>query len=319
MPLGARLKKILFENQILVVLFALIAGMLFPEPLKPLNTYSTQLLILVFFFSSLRLSLHELLTYARDWKMLTMATAFMLLVLPFALYYPFLVFSPDWALALLILGAMPTGMTIALVAEFFGGKTSLALLITTSTSLLAPFTIPLVFKIAVGQAVPIPILQMTWSLMLTIIAPFVFAMLVKRAMPNVIAKYDGWWRNLSVACFGILIAGIVAGTSGDTLIAVSAKDVLLIGLAMLWLGLLTVASYEMLPWRKPGERITVALCMIYLNNTLALFVGDKFFKEANVVPKLLLLLLVVNVLLPPIKLAASKLTHPATPNANPLT
>jgi predicted Na+-dependent transporter len=319
MSLVERLKTILAENQIMVVLLALILGLLIPGPLRPINAFSTQLLISVFFFSSLRLSLGELIDYAKDWKMLAIANLFMLVVIPFALYYPFLPFSPDWALVLLILGAMPTGMTIALVADFFGGKTSLALLVTTTTSLLAPLTIPIIFKIAVGQAVPIPVLQMCWSLFLTIVVPFVLAMLVKRAIPKFVSRHDNAWRQISVAAFGILIAGIVADTSGDTLIALSVRDILIVGLGMLWLGAITFACYELLPWRTASERITIALCLIYLNNTLALFIGDKFFKNQNVIPKLLLLLLVVNVLLPPIKFAASHLTHPGIKNKNPLT
>lgn len=319
MSFAQHLKKIVAENQIMVVLLALILGLLFPSQLRWLNAYSTQLLISVFFFSSLRLSFGEIVGYARDWKMLLIANAFMLIIIPLALYYPFLPFSRDWALALLILGAMPTGMTIALVADFFGGKTSLALLITTTTSLLAPLTIPLVFKIAVGQDVPIPVFRMFWSLFLTIVMPFILAMLVKRAVPKYVAKHDGIWRQLSVIAFGVLIAGIVADTGGDTLISVTVRDVLIVGLSMLWLGLITVGAYEAIPWRAPSERITVALCLIYLNNTLALFIGDRFFKPFNVVPKLLLLLLVVNVLLPPLKLIASRLTHPHIPNKNPIT
>ncbi len=315
-----RLQKLFHENQMSLVLFALIAGMVFPSELLFLNRFSTQLLILVFFFSSLRLSLHEITGYAKDWKMLLIANAYMLIIIPLALFYPFLLVSREWALALLILGAAPTGMTIALIAELFGGKTSLALLITTTTSLLAPMTIPIIFKIAVGQAVPIPIIRMFWSLFLTIVIPFALAALVKRAMPRVIKKYDAVWQRISVICFGILIIGITASSAGDVLIAPSKRDVLILLASAIWLGALTWSAYEALRWRSVSERITIALCLVYLNNTLALFIGDKFFRAFSVTPKLLLLLVVVNLLLPPIKIAASRLTkqephyrhHPVT-------
>ena len=233
----------------------------------------------------------------------------MLVILPFALFLPALPFSQEWALALLIMGAMPTGMTIALVADYFGGKTSLALLITASTSLLAPFTIPLVFKIAMNTSVPIDGIRMFWSLFLTIIVPFVLAMLLKRAVPKQVKKYDGLIRTVSVICFGVLIAGIVAGSSTDTVIQISVRDLIFVGLSMAWLGVLTWVSYYLTPWRSPSDRVTIALCMVYLNNTLALFIGEQFFKAYGVVPKLLLLLLVVNALLPPIKWAAAKVTR----------
>lgn len=306
----------------MVVLLALIAGLIFPSYLSWLNAYSTHLLISVFFTSSLRLSFDEILVYTKDWRMLLITNAFMLVVLPFALFLPATFLSPEWALALLIMGSMPTGMTIALVADFFGGKTSLALVITATTSLLAPFTIPLIFKIAVNRAVPIPVLSMFWSLFLTIVIPFVLAMLVKRAVPATVKKFDHVIRTISVICFGILIAGIVAGTSNENLVSVSPRDLLIVLVVTGWLGLLIWVSYYLVKWRTPAERITIALCMLYLNNTLALFVADRFFAQYNVIPKLLMILLIVNALFPPLKWAAMKVTKakPTTElDRNPMT
>lgn len=297
-------KRLLTENQLIVVLLGIILGLVFPGQLQVLNTFSTQLLILVFFFSSLRLSLNEVLSYAKDWRMLAITSLYMLVILPFALWFPTSFLSVEWSVALLILGAMPTGMTIALMAEFFGGKTSLALVITTVTSLLAPFTIPLVTKIAVGQSVDIDMLRMFWSLFLTIVAPFVLAMLVKRAVPKQVKKLDSVWRNLSVAAFGILITGIVASTQGGGGIVFTMNDAWMMLISMALLGATTWAAFYIVWWRPKADRMTIALCMLYLNNTLALFVGERFFKDLGVVPKQVLLLLVVNALLPVLKLAA---------------
>ncbi|MCE9586526.1 bile acid:sodium symporter [Candidatus Uhrbacteria bacterium] len=298
------LKRLLTENQILVILGGIILGLVFPSQLKVLNTYSTQLLILVFFFSSLRLSLGEVVSYAKDWRMLAITTLYMLVIMPFALFVPTSFLSREWSVALLILGAMPTGMTIALMAEFFGGKTSLALVITTITSLLAPFTIPLVTKIAIGQSMEIDTVGMFFSLSLTIVAPFILAMLVKKAVPKQVVKLDSVWRNLSVAAFGILITGIVASTQGGGGMTFTMRDAWMMAVSMALLGTMTWGAYYIVRWRSPADRMTIALCMLYMNNTLALFVGERFFRDLGVVPKQVLLLLVVNALLPVLKLAA---------------
>lgn len=309
------LKHIFLENQILIVLLAMVLGILIPEPFRPLKTYSTQLLIVVFFASSLRLSLDEIRNYMRDSKLMIAANAFMLFVLPLALYMPTaslgrwlnIPWLSDWALALLIFGAVPTGMTIALIADFIGGVTSLALVITATTSLLAPFTIPLLFKITIGQFVPIPIIPMFWSLALTIVAPFSFAMLVKRGAPRFVKRHSELFRGLSVLAFGLLIAGIVADTGGSNLLKWSWYDGVVLVFATIWLGALTWGLYRALSWRTSSERLTVALCMIYMNNTLALFIAGRFFPDTNTIPKLLLLLLAANILLFPIKQEAKHL------------
>ncbi len=311
MLLLKRARAFLIENQIMVVLFGILLGTFFSDSLRVFSAYSTPLLVIVFFTSSLRLSIKELTGYLKDWRMLLIATLFMLVVLPLALFMPAKYLAPDWALALLIMGAMPTGMTIALIADYFGGKTALALLITASTSLLAPITIPFIFKIAVGTFVPIPVFSMFWSLFVTIVLPLVLALLVKHAAPKLVKKHDGFFREVSVLAFGILITGITANSMGTASLAVSPRDLFVLILITLWLGALTWVSYHIVSWRTPPERMTIALCMIYLNNTLALFIADKFFHDQNQIPKLLLLLVVVNLLLPPIKYAARKMTLPA--------
>lgn len=312
MKLIERLKSILHDNQILAVLLGITLGAFFPQIFSPLNNYTTQLLILVFFFSSLRLSLDEIVSYGKDWRLLANASLFMLVLLPFALYLPVLPFAKDWAIALLIMGAMPTGMTIALVAEFFGGKTSLALVITAVTSLLAPITIPIVTKIALGAAVPIPVFSMFWSLFLTIVIPFALAMVLKARIPKRIAKHDGWWRNISVVAFGLLVTGITAASVTGNPITIGWRDGAVLAFTLPWLAILIWAAYRITPWRTPPERMTVALCMLYMNNTLALFVADKFFKEQNAAPKQIMLLMVVNALLPVVKIVAAKVLKKKT-------
>jgi BASS family bile acid:Na+ symporter len=291
----------------MVVLLGIVLGLVFPQTFAPLNEYTTQLLILVFFFSSLRLSLDEIINYGKDWRLLFVTAFFMLILMPFALFLPVLPFSYDWAVALLIMGAMPTGMTIALVAEFFGGKTSLALVITAVTSLLAPISVPIVTKIALGQAVPIPMFEMFWSLFLTIVIPFILAMVLKRRVPKRIEAHDALWRNISVAAFGLLIMGITAATSTGNPITFTWRDAVILAFVFPWLALLIWTAYHIAPWRRPSERMTVALCMLYLNNTLALYIADKFFRDLNATPKQIMLLLVVNAILPGVKIAASRI------------
>ena len=150
---------------------------------------------------------------------------------------------------------------------------------------------------------------MFWSLFLTIVAPLVFALFVKRAAPQVIERHTTFFRELSVLAFGLLVTGITANSASTSALTLTSYDLIIMAGATLWLGFFTWLAYDIIPWRKPPERITIALCMVYLNNTLALFIGDKFFPDQNVLPKLILLLVVVNALLPPLKYVAQRITR----------
>jgi BASS family bile acid:Na+ symporter len=270
--------------------------------------------MLIFFTSSLRLSIHELTEYAKDWKMMTLTSFFKLIFLPIAMWLPCALFAPDWALPFLIVGAVPTGMTIALIAEYFGGKTTLALVVTAVTSLLAPFTIPIVFQIVIGRSIPIPTFKLFGDLLLSIVVPFGAAALVQRFAKTFVKTHDSWWRQISVLAFGILVASIVADTTAGSTIVLGWDEVGILLVMLIYMGGLTWLGYALDWWRTPSEKTTIALCMVYMNNTLALFIGNRYFNQEGVVPRLVIILMIVNALLPPIRMIAKRTAAaPGTP------
>lgn len=301
-----RIRTFLSDNQILLVLFALLAGVLFPTQLRPLNAYTTLLLMMIFLVSSLRLDLGELESYVKDWKMLSVTNLIMLVLMPLGMWLPCWLFAPDWALAFLIVGAAPTGLTIALVADLFGGRQSLAMLVAVTTSLLAPLTMPFVLWLVIGKSVDFPVLSMFGSLLLTIVLPFGAAMLIKRRAKRFVARHDLAWREISLALFGLLVAGVTADGIIGSNYTFNPHDLGIIVVMTAFMGGIAWFGYATTYWRTPAERITIALCLVYMNNTVALYIGGRFFAEQNVVPKLIIILTAVNALLPPIKWLATR-------------
>lgn len=314
------LRTIFSENQISIVLIGLVAGLLLPGVFRAFHPWNTLLLQIIFFLSALRVNMKDLKVYALDWKMHVLTAGFMLVALPLAVYFPLAPFAPDWALAFMIVLAAPTGMTIALIADFFGGKTSLALIIVLVTSVLAPFTIPVVAQITVGQSVAIDSIGMLRSLAEVIILPFLLAFLFQRFAPKLVVRGDAVWRTVSVAVFGILIASIVskatAGASagaGASPLITDLNMVLMLLAVFAYLAFLIWVSFRMVYWRNAAERITIALCMVYMNFTLSLYIADRFFAEQRVVPKLVVILLLLNLMLPAFKIAAARVVAQGKP------
>ncbi len=301
-----RVGHFLNENQIILVLVALVAGVMWPSWFRPLAPYSTPILMTIFFASSLRLNIGEMVGYAKDARMMAISNVVKLFFIPLAMWLPLHFFAPEWALSFLIVGAVPTGLTIALIADLFGGKTSLAMLVSVTTSLLAPITVPLVILAAVGRSIPFPVATLFGSLFLTIVIPFVLALLVKRLAQTTVEKHDLLWRETSLILFALLVAAVTADSVGGEAIALGWSEVGLVMVMLVFMGGIAWLSYAITGWRKVSERITVALCMLYMNNTLALYIGNTFFKEQHIVPKLLIILAAVNLLLPPVKWFAHK-------------
>lgn len=312
MTFAHRIRQFLSDNQLLLVLLALMAGVLFPHQLRPLNAYTTLLLMMIFLVSSLRLDIGELASYVKDWKMLTVSNLIMLVLMPLGMWLPCWLFAPDWALAFLIVGAAPTGLTIALVADLFGGRQSLAMLVAVTTSLLAPLTMPFVLWLVIGKSVDFPVLSMFGSLLLTIVLPFGAAMLIKRRARKFVARHDMAWREISLLLFGLLVAGVTADGVIGSNYTFNPNDLGIIVVMTAFMGGIAWFGYATTYWRTPAERITIALCLVYMNNTVALYIGGRFFAEQNVVPKLIIILTAVNALLPPIKWAAARVIKNGT-------
>ena len=309
MKLHLRIRHFIAENQILMICVALVLGYVFPTFFRIFAPYTTPLLMGVFFASSLNLDQRELFTDAKDWKMLLVTTFLMLIVMPFILWLPVKLFAPEWALAFLIVGAMPTGLTIALIAEPLGGRIPLAMIISAATSLLCPITIPLVLTLAIGKSINIPALPLFGSLMLTIVTPFVAALLVKAKAKKFITRYELIWREISILLFGVVIAAIEADSIGLGQKLPSGWDTFaIVSLMTICMGGIGCLGYAIANWRTPAERITIAMSLVYMNNTLALYVANEYFKAQNILPQLLVIVTAVSALLLPIKWAASHLS-----------
>lgn len=301
-------RSFLSEHQISVVFLGILAGLFLPGIFRPVHDWNTLLLQVIFFLSALRVNIRDLGAYARDGKMEVLIVLFKLVVLPLAIFLPLQFIAPDWALAYVIMLSAPTGMTIALVADFFHGKTALAIVITIVTSVLAPFSMPFLLTAIVGRDIPIDTFGMLRSLASAILLPFVCAWVVQWLAPRFVKKESNAWRTLSVAAFGLLIASIVSKTTGGETGFTFALSWRVLAIMLASFGAIVAllyGAYRMIYWRTVPERVTIALCMAYVNNTLSLYIADQYFADQHIVPHLIIILLFLNALLPAFKFLAS--------------
>lgn len=272
------------DSYINVLLLALALGFLFPSVFTPLSAYASFLLQSIFFLSSLKIDLRSVSTELRDWKAVTLVTFFMLLLLPAATYVLFRPLFPDLALPLLLLAAMPAGMTSPLFAEMLRGNVSLALVLTVFTSLFAPFTIPFVVTVFGGETVTLDTLSMFSTLFSVIFLPFVLAQGVRIFVGQErIGKAKKGLAVSSVVLVCLLLASITAKYS-DSMIGRFHADAIVQLLGMFFFfALVHVAAYLLVWWRNVRDRLTVTLCIVYMNFTLAIFIAQEFFPDPDVV------------------------------------
>lgn len=272
----------LLESYFFIVVIALIAGLLFSQTFVLLNPYTTLFLQIIFFLTSLKLDPKEMLKEAHDIKMIVLSTVFMLLALPTITYLVVSVIAPPLAIPLMLLAAMPSGMTSPLLAEVVGGKQSLALILTISTSLLAPFTIPFVIQLFAGTAVTVSAVTMFTTLFMVIVIPFAIAQIVRHFLHRHITATFFTFKPISIVLLGLLIAGAVAKQAPFIMSTLGVVTVFHLLALSIFIGLLLLVGYYIAFWRNCSDRLTVSVCLTFLNFTLAIYLASSFFPDPSV-------------------------------------
>lgn len=274
----------LLSSYVLIVCVAIAIGLIFSRHVSFLSDYGQIMLAIICFLSALKLDLTTIESSVKDVRMLIVANTLMLFLFPIVVYYLSRMIFPQYAIAFMILAAMPSGMTSPLLSEVSGGRQELALVLTATTSLLAPFTIPFVLHLLVGSTVAVDFGSMIWSLSKVMILPIVLAMAIRPMLVTSIKKSMYAFKPISLLLLGALIAGIVAKQSVAILDAFHGGAFIwsLIALFALFAAF-HVIGYFATPWRDRADRITMSICLTYMNFTLAIFLVGRYFKDPNVV------------------------------------
>lgn len=268
------------ESHYLIVGLAFFIGLVYPENILWASAYTTFILAMIFFLSALKIDLKKVLHQLDDKLTLVIINVCMLLVLPVIVYFVFDLIYPSLAIAFLLLAVMPIGMTTPLLVEIAGGRQSLALILTVTTSLLAPFTVPFMIKLLAGTSVSVDVWAMFVLLATVIYVPFFVAQIFKRFWQRSIDRVAGYFKSISTILLGLLIMVIVAKNS----------EVILNGFNFVYLGFLFLffiglhfAGYFIIPWRDKRDRVTISVCVTYMNFTLAIELASRFFMEASII------------------------------------
>lgn len=297
----------ILESYSAVPFIAVGAAFMWPEQLSWISAYGAWCIAGIFFLSTLKIDMGKIFGQFSDKAMLATETLLMLIIFPCIIYGIALYAVPELALPLLILAAMPAGMTSPFLVELAGGRQSLAIVVTILTSLLAPLSVPLVIQVLAGAHVEVPYQAMMISLATIIILPMACAQFVRIRATRLVEKTHRWYRVLSIVLLGALIAGVVAkqvpaleeGFRGGSLwLTAGAIIACFVGFHIL--------GYYAPFWRDRRDRITSAVCLSYMNFTLAVYLADRFFPDPSVMVPIVLSVIPWALLFVPFKILVAR-------------
>lgn len=297
----------LLESYLFVLVIACAAGLLFPSVTSGWSSYNQVFLSIIFFLSTLKMDLSRFRDVAKDPWMLLISSAFMLIIFPVVVFQIMRVVSPSLAVPFMLLAAMPTGMTAPLLADVVGGRTDLALVLTMFTSLLAPFTIPFIVQILAGSSVTVGFWVMAWSLMKVMIAPMALAAVIRHFFSRFVSASMFTFKSASLLLLGALIAGIIGQQFASVRQIMSGRFTVTITALFLFFLACHLVGYAVTPWRSVSERLTVSICLTYMNFTLAIFLAAQFFHDPHISITIILSMLPWTLMVIPFRIVAKRL------------
>lgn len=300
----------LLESYVFVMCLALLAGLFWADRLVVITPYTTLLLQIIFLLTSLKLEPRQIFKEAKDIKMVALSNIFMLLVLPAATYIVANLTVPSLAVPLMLLAAMPSGMTSPLLTAVVGGNQGLALVLTVTTSLLAPISIPLVLQFFAGTAVTVGFWAMFVKLIQIIVVPFVIAQGLRHIWHRQLKVTYFTFKPISILLLGFLIAGSVANQASIILEKVGPWFFTQLGVLLIFVAALLVIGYFVAFWRHCQDRLTIAVCLTFMNFTLAIYLAGNYFTDPIVLTSTILVILPWALLLLPFKYIVRKFVCP---------
>jgi predicted Na+-dependent transporter len=279
----------------IVVLVGIAMGFMFPTVGLLWKNYVGILLILLMFFSYLRINAGDVRDSLRNGRPLALALFMTYVFLPLLALIGRMFFSPIFFLGILLAFASPPAAATAFWARNFKGDIAFALVVTATASVLAIITVPATMLLATGAILPFDPYPMVILLAEVILVPVTAVLLLRQAVRIDWARVTRQTSHVELVIVFLLIWGSIA--PGIESVMINLVQFGLLNVFMFFcLGSGFGLSY--LVSRKFGyERgITIGIATCVKNAGLSLVIGLSMFGSA-VIPPLIANLVAQNLLI----------------------
>lgn len=163
----------------LIVLASVAIGLLWPTPGIYIQPYNAVILMIMMFFSCLKIDLRELKNVKKDWWRY-------LVILGFSFVWPVLVaylargfFDKEVFVGLIIAAAVPSAVSVVFMSDLLGGEPTKALVATTLAHLISPILTPFLVWLTTRAVIDISFLDLFLLICKLVLIPFVLAQVVR--------------------------------------------------------------------------------------------------------------------------------------------
>ncbi len=267
---------------LLVVFSSIGMGIGLPSVGKGFIPYLLQFMMLLLFFSFLKIDFAQVLKNIRNTTSLIFVLClFKLVILPVGLFFFAQVVWPEYALPVLLLSGVSTGVTAPFISGLLNASTLPVLMMVVISSFVVPFSLPVLVSALVGRSFEISFLVMVKTLAMVVFLPAAGAILLRRGSPHALRKLEKAEFPVSLVIFACTNLGVFSKYSSFF----NERPVELVGtiLVAFILSILYHLLGFLVTWgQKKEDRLAGAISFAYMNNILVMVFSSEYFGPLSV-------------------------------------
>ncbi|MEF3244690.1 MAG: hypothetical protein K6343_01715 [Caldisericaceae bacterium] len=200
------------DNTSIIIFLGIPIGLIFKE-LAFFKPYLTIFLMLVLFFTFLKIDIKDALTHIKRWQLILFIVFLHLILMPLLVFSIFKLINAQVFLiaSMLMLASVPAGVASTAMTDLLNGDTLLSTVITIITHFVSPITIPFLFFILLRKVIHMNYLDTGITLIKLIFIPLVLANVFKVLLPKItksLITYNKFFTTSIISALGAVIVAI---------------------------------------------------------------------------------------------------------------
>ncbi len=252
-------------------------GIGFPESGRIFLPYPLYLMMLLLFFSFLKI---EFIAILKDMKKTTLILFllcfFKLIILPAGLFFLTQMVWSKYALPVLLLSGISTGVVAPFISNLLSASTSLVLMMVVISSLFVPFSLPALVSLLAGQHIEISFFSMMRTLAMVVFLPAFAVLIARQLTPSFLRRLESVQFPLSLVIFASINLGVFSKYSSffmENPMELTGTTVL----AFLLSAIYYIVGFGVTWGMKREDRLAGAISFANINNVLIIVFSSQFF------------------------------------------
>lgn len=271
-----RVIEFIENNTSFIITLGIPLGLMFPQ-FAVLKPYLTEFLMLVLFFTFLKLEFQDLLKVSKKVKLILFAVVFDLILLPISVFVILKILKvEDFLLAsYLLFSAVPAGVASASITDILEGDTLLSTTIIIITHIIAPITIPLLFYILLRKVIHVDYLNISTTLIKLIFIPLILSQIFKYTFKRLTTQIAS--KNKVITTLILLLLGTtISAINYNFIVKNPIESIGFILFSIPIYLLFMIVPFYITPFLPMKERISIFATKTFMNVTIGVILALSF-------------------------------------------